>query len=104
MIIGWMTVIILGLIILMIIEMEHRARKVKIIAMILVGLLLYFSISGLFASSKVDLKSPRGIIDGVYLYVGWIGHTTSSLWDIGTNTVSLVGNAIKMNNTEQVKY
>jgi len=52
----------------------------------------------------VDLKSPRGIIDGVYLYVGWIGHTTSSLWDIGTNTVSLVGNAIKMNNTEQVKY
>ncbi len=98
MIVEWLTIAILILAVLFLIELKHRTEKIKIVAVLLIGLLLYFSISGVFSSSHVDLASPRGVIDGVYLYIGWLGHTASSLWDIGTNTVVLVGNAIKVNN------
>ena len=89
--------IIIGLIIL---RAEHQTRKVKILILVIIGFLLYFSIVSLFTSEQVDITSPRGIVQATYLYFGWIGQTASNLWDVGTNTVHLVGNAIKFNNTE----
>jgi len=78
-------------------KMEHHARKVKVIVVVVIVALLYFSMIGIFSSNKLDLTSPKGIINGVYVYFGWIGQTASSLWDIGTDTVLTVGNAIKIN-------
>ena len=58
---------------------------------------VYFSMMGIFSSEKVDLTSPRGVVNAVYVYFGWMGQTVTSLWDIGADTVRTVGNSIKIN-------
>jgi len=101
MLIHWIAIILLILIGIYLVKMDHHARKIKIVLIIIVGLLLYFSIMGVFKSEQVDVTSPKGIVGAVYVYFGWIGQTMSNLWDIGGDTVNLVGNAIKTNNTEE---
>ena len=100
MVIGWIIIAAFVLIGFWFIKAEHHTRKVKIVVIVLIGLLLYFSMMSIFTSEEVSLTSPRGVVNAVYVYFGWIGQTTSALWDIGTDTVHLVGNAIKINNTE----
>ena len=95
----WVAIGLLIFIGLFLVKMEHHARKVKVIVIVLIGLFLYFSIVGLFSSERVDLTSPRGIVNAVYVYFGWIGNTIANLWDVGSDTVKTVGNAIKLNNT-----
>lgn len=96
----WVAIGLMVFIGLFLIKMEHHARKIKVIVILLIGLLLYFSIMGIFSSEKVELTSPRGIVNAVYVYFGWIGTTIGNLWDIGANTVHTVGNAIKLNSTK----
>jgi hypothetical protein len=96
----WIAIIILILIALTLIKLEHHTKAIKMFLIIIIGAILYFSIISVFSSSQVDLTSPKGIINGAYLYMGWMGQTASSLWNIGEDTVTLVGNAIKINNTE----
>jgi hypothetical protein len=98
MIIEWAVIAIFVFLGLFYLKMEHHAHKVKILIIIIVGFVIYFSVVNHFSSEQVDTTSPRGIINGVYLYAGWVGQTTSSLWNIGTDTVVLVGNAIKIDN------
>jgi len=81
-------------------QFEHHTRKYKAVAIVIIGFLIYFSVVGLFSSDKVELDSPRGVVNAVYFYFGWIGETSVKLWDIGTDTVNMVGNAIKVNNSE----
>lgn len=57
--------------------------------------------SSVLSSGTVDLTSPRGIINAVYLYVGWLGETTSELFDIGKESFSLAGNAIRVEENEE---
>ncbi len=80
-------------------RMDHAGRKIKVIGLILVGLLLYFSIMNLFASKEVNLASPKGIVKAVYLYFGWIGKTLGNLWDVGVETTGKVIGAVSFNNT-----
>jgi len=101
MIVEWVIIGLFAFIGFMFFKMEHHTRKVKILLVIVVGLVLYFSIAGVFSSDKVDLASPRGIVNAVYVYFGWMGETAGNLWDIGVDTTSLVGNAIKINHSEQ---
>jgi NADH:ubiquinone oxidoreductase subunit 2 (subunit N) len=91
-------IVILGLFYL---QLEHHTRKIKIAAIIAIAALIYFSITGIFTSDQVDLTSPSGIVNAVYLYVGWIGSTATELWDIGAQTTHMVGNAIKVNSTQE---
>ena len=100
MIVQWIIIGVFVLIGLWFLKMEHHTRKVKIITIALIGLVIYFSMVGIFTSEQVNLTSPRGVVNAVYVYFGWIGQTMSNLWDVGTDTVSMVGNAIKVNNTE----
>jgi hypothetical protein len=100
MIVQWVIIAIFVLAGFWYLKMEHHSRKVKIIVIILIGALIYFSMVNIFTSSQVDLTSPRGVVNAVYIYFGWIGQTASSLWDIGADTVGLVGNAVKVNNTD----
>ena len=99
MIVEWIVIAIFVFIGLFYLKMEHHAHKAKIIVILILGFILYFSIVNHFNSEQVDITSPKGIITGAYLYVGWIGETAASLWNIGTDTVHLVGNAVKVNNS-----
>ena len=83
--------------------MEHHSRKIKVLVIAIIGFTLYFSIVGMMSSEKVDIASPRGIVNAIYIYFGWVGETAATLWDIGSDTVTLVGNAIKLNITEEEK-
>ena len=86
--------LVLGFIVL---KAAHVEKKLRLVILIILGLLLYFSVAGLFSSEEVDLSSPRGVINAVYLYVGWIGDVMVDLWDIGKDTVRTVGNVIRFN-------
>ena len=87
--------VILVVFALVYLRIEHHARKVKIIVLIVVGLLLYLSVVSVFGSKKFDLSSPEGILKAGYSYVGWIGHSVLQIWDIGKDSVKAVGNVIK---------
>ena len=100
MVIQWIVVAVLVLLGLWYLQLEHHTRKIKIVAAIAIVALLYFSMATIFTSQEVDLTNPRGIVNAVYFYAGWIGQTTTKLWDIGADTTTLVGNAIKVNRTE----
>ncbi len=101
MIIQWIVIAIFVFVGLLYIRLEHGMSKIKILIIIIVGFIFYFTIVNHFTSDQVDLTSPRGIVNGVYLYVGWVGSTASNLWNVGTDTVHSVGNAVKINNTEE---
>ena len=101
MVIEWLLIAIFVIVGLAALKLEHHAKKIIII--IIIGFIIYFSVVNHFNSNEVDLSSPSGIINGVYLYAGWVGQTATSLWDIGTDTASLVGNAVKMNTTQEEK-
>jgi len=82
-------------------KVEHQSRKVKAVVIVIIAALLYFSMMGIFSSEKVNMNSPRGIVNGVYVYFGWIGQTIGNLWDIGVDTVRTVGNAVKVNDNSE---
>ena len=67
----------------------------------LIVVMIYLSMSSVLSSGSVDVGSPQGIMSALYLYVGWLGETTADLFDIGKDTVGLVGNAIKVENPDR---
>jgi hypothetical protein len=103
MVIEWIIIAIFVVLGLFFAKMEHHTQKIKIIIIIIVGFILYFSVIGIFSSEQVSLDSPRGIVNAVYVYFGWMGETSAKLWDIGKETTTLVGNAIKVDDTEEKK-
>lgn len=101
MILSVIIILILVFFAFMFLKLDHHAKRIKLIVLVLVILLLYFSLRGVFTSKEVDLNSPRGIMNGIYVYCGWLGQTMWNLWDVGKDTMRTVGNAIKVNSTEQ---
>lgn len=101
MIAEWVVVGIIVIIGIIFMQMDHHMQKYKIIVIAIIGLVIYFSILGVFSLEEVDFTSPKSIVSGIYLYMGWMGQAASNLWDIGGDTVSLVGNVVKINGTEE---
>tara|TARA_Y100000310_G_scaffold333173_1_gene410167 strand:+ start:159 stop:461 length:303 start_codon:yes stop_codon:yes gene_type:complete len=87
---------ILAIVGLYFLKMEHHTRKIKIIVIALIILLFYVSATGMFNSGNVDVTSPRGIVSGIYLYVGWLGESAASIWDIGVETTGRVVDAVRI--------
>ena len=103
MIAQWIAVAVLIFLGFAYLKLEHHGNKIRIAIILIVGAILYFSIIGHFNTQEIDITSPRGTVNSVYLYFGWIRSTASSLWDIGVDTTHMVGNAIKINDTEETK-
>jgi len=101
MVIQWIIIGLLVLIGFWYIKLEHQTQKIKIIVLVVIAVLIYFSMIEVFSSEKVDLTSPRGVIGGVYAYFGWMGQAVTGLWDVGVNTVHMVGNAIKIDDSKK---
>lgn len=97
----WIMVAAVVFMALLLLKTENITKRVKIFIVIMLGFILYLSVVGWFASDKLDLSSPQGVANAVYVYFGWIGQTASNLWDVGADTASMVGNAIKVNTTEE---
>ncbi len=99
MIITWIVIGVIIVLALVLLRFDHSFRRVKTIALILIAFLIFLSVTSFFTSKDLDLKSPKGVVSALYFYTGWIGKTVGSLWDVGKDTVGMVGNAIKMNST-----
>lgn len=85
---------------IIVISIEHHWKKVQAAILVLVALLIYFSIVGIFSSDEVSLDSPKGIVGGIYYYFGWLGDSVGEIWDIGSDTATAVGNVVRFNQTE----
>lgn len=100
MIIHWIAIGILVIIGFFFIKIDSHLSKIKIIVLIGLGFIMYFSIVSMLSSGRIDTDSPTSIVSSVYSYFGWLGDTALNLFDIGKDTVVLVGNAVKYNTTE----
>ena len=95
----WVAILLMVLIGLTFFRFEHGARKLKIFVLVAIAALIYLSIVNVMSSRDIDSSSPKSIIGAIYFYFGWVGDTLGNLWEIGSNTVSTVGNAIKLGNS-----
>jgi len=99
----WLIIVgllILGLILLLV---EHHTRNVKVVAIILVVLLIYASISSIGKPRVMDTGSLRGIIKGVYVYFIWIGDVVSGAWDEGVIATGKVIDVFKKDEKDKDK-
>jgi cell division protein FtsW (lipid II flippase) len=78
---------------------EHLFNRVKIFIFVLIALIVLYSIFGFFFSGKADLSSPGAIASSVYSYFGWIGDKSIQIFNVGKDSVGLVGNIIKSNDS-----
>ena len=76
-------------------KIGHHTKKAKTLVLIIIGLTIYFSAFELFSYEKFSLGSISGIFIALKLYFGWIWSVVVGVWDVGTDTVSFMGNAIK---------
>ena len=97
----WIIMIGVILVALFFLKAEPSTKLVKISIIVLIGFIIYLAISGLFMPNNINLNSPRSILKSAYLYFIWIGHTSTTLWGVGTSTVKMVGNAIKTNDSKR---
>jgi len=70
---------------------EAKRMKHKLLAVFLIGLLLfsYFSFNFVFKDEEIDYKSVDGLKTAANLYLSWLG-------TIFTNVKAISANAIKM--------
>jgi len=87
-----MTIILLVLLCVFIwVVTEIKRLKHKLIAIFLVGLLIFFffSIKFVFDSNTVDFKTIPGVIKATKLYFSWIGSVFSNMKEITLHTINL---------------
>ncbi|MBC8495836.1 hypothetical protein H8D36_06790 [archaeon] len=96
-IIAIVVLVFLGILLM---NLKHHSKSLKIVTVVVVLLLLYFSIAHVFNVRNVDLSSPKEIIGGLYYYVGWVGNSLGQIFDSGKSGAIAVGNVIKINQTK----
>lgn len=97
----WIIIAGLVLVALLFFKIKTSTKLIKAILIILVGFAIYVSVMGVVSSNNINLHSPQGVINSVYVYFTWIGQTSSNLWNVGTKTVVMVGDAIRINNSRK---
>jgi len=100
MVISWVIILIIVFIGLAFLKIDHHTRVIKIFIVLALLLLIAFSMYNLFRVKEIDLSSPKDVVNTVYLYFGWLGNTLTQLWDVGKDTVTTVGNVIKINQSD----
>lgn len=99
----WIILIVFALFLILVIKSEHHLRKIKLAIILIALILIYFSVVTWFNSDQIDLSSPGGIVNAVYVYFGWVGETGNKIFGIGKDTFNAVGDVIKTNQTEKKK-
>lgn len=100
----WIILIVFALFLILVIKSEHHLRKLKLTIILLALVLIYVSVITWFNSDQIDLSSPSGVVNAVYVYFGWVGQTTANLFGIGKDTVVAVGNVVKVNQTNKKDF
>ncbi len=87
--INWFIIIILVIAGIFAIKMNHLRHRVFIIALILVALFFYLTVTFVAARNNVNMNSYDGFINGIKVYGGWLANGFQ-------NIKAITGNAMKM--------
>ena len=88
-------------IITMFIHFEHKLKAVKAVALILILLIIGSSVYTWIRNDTNDLNSPKGVVNSIYMYTGWMGEIGIKLVSTLTESFNAVGNVVKGNETRQ---
>jgi len=103
--INWLIIGVLLIIALYVIKIQHFSKKVQVIIVVIAIILVYFSATALLSANDIELNSVQGVGKAIYLYGGWMKDISITLWHAGGEIVTIVGNTIKLNQTEaHTKY
>jgi hypothetical protein len=97
----WVAIIFLAVMSILFFKFEHHLRLLRVALLAIVIIFIYLSMSSVISSESVDISSPKGVASAIYVYIGWLGETTTELFQIGKDAGSLAGNAIKVDNPEE---
>jgi len=104
MIIGTTFLVIAIAIILIWIIFEFNGVKHKILAILILGLILFFYFSSVSVFKKYDLdyKSLSGLKESVLVYFSWMGSVFGNLKEITSNAINMnwSPDKVKQNSTE----
>lgn len=87
--INWIIIIILVIAGIFAIKMNHLRHRIFIIAIILVALFFYLTVTFVATKNNVNMNSYDGFVNGMSVYSGWLANGFQ-------NVKAIAGNAIKM--------
>ncbi len=87
--ISWVIIAILVILAVFALKVNKMRHRIWIIAIILLALFLYTSVTLIYSNSKVELSTAEGIFQAGKVYLGWLGNGFQNLKVI-------TGNVIKM--------
>lgn len=96
----WVNVIIiliLVLIALKLIRFEHHLKAVRLVLLLVLGVLIYFSMLSFVNSGQFDYSSPKGVFNSIKSYLYWFKDTLVNIWNAGKDSVRTIGYAIRGN-------
>lgn len=104
--IWYIAIFLVVLVVFVGLKIKKHTRKLKIVLVLLLCLMIYISIMKLLSNENISLDSPRGIASAIYYSFGYLGETIGNVWEIGSDTVTTVGNVIRSeeNNTKKIKF
>jgi cell division protein FtsW (lipid II flippase) len=97
----WIILIVFALIIVAFLKFEHYKKTWHFILLMLVLVLVFFSITAMIQTGRMDFTSPKSTMNSMTIYFSWLGQTSFQLFNIGKDTIKTVGNVILTNQTEQ---
>ena len=97
--IEWIIIGVFVVLFFMFAKLGHTERRIRFLVILVIGLLIYFSMVGFLNQGSFDFSSPQTIIGSLGSYFSWLSSIFVDLWAIGGETVTTVGNVIRMNST-----
>jgi hypothetical protein len=96
--------VIIGLVVLVLviiwIKIDHKAKRIKMILVLLFIVFIYLSVSSVVHRNNIDLSSPGGWYDTGALYLSWLSNIGTGMWNAGGDFKNIIGNVIKTNSTK----
>ena len=87
--ISWIVMVVLVVAAIIALKMNRLRHKVWIIALIVLALFLYMSVTLVYKENELEFRTVEGILSSAKVYVGWLGNSFQNLRVI-------MGNVIKM--------
>ena len=87
--ISWMVIAVLLVAAIIALKMNKLRHKVWIIALIVLALFLYMSVTLVYRENELEINTVEGILRSAKIYVGWLGNSFQNLRVV-------MGNVIKM--------
>jgi hypothetical protein len=80
-------------------KVDHKAKRMKMIIILLLIVFIYFSVSSVIHQNNIDLSSPAGWYNTGALYFSWLGNIGTGIWNAAGDLKGVIGNVVKGNSS-----